>query len=149
MFSQNKDAKSIDHFAMDLLPSNQVQMFDLRQFVQSNQSLQELLINQPDDRLTPDQVEVLHRTVAACPILQISVHLQKMGKFLSLSERFSNRGFGKFSGLVVSGLQVAFEFEFLNSNKTCKPDQITSQNPSFENLSPHFGFTKKLSSLFK
>jgi hypothetical protein len=35
-----------------------------------------------------------------------------------------------------------FEFEFLNSNETCKPDRKTSQNPSFGNLSPHFGFAK-------
>jgi hypothetical protein len=42
LFGQIKNAKSIKEFRIYLFPSNQVPMFDLRQFVESNQSLQEL-----------------------------------------------------------------------------------------------------------
>lgn len=64
LFGQIKYAKSIDHFKMCLFPSNQVPMFDLRQLVDSNQSLQNFVIGSRDI-LTPGQVDVLRGAIAA------------------------------------------------------------------------------------
>jgi hypothetical protein len=72
LFDQLKYARSINEFEIELFPSDQVQMFDMRQLVQSNAGLQRLGIKS-DKIMTMDQVDVLHQAIAASRLKHLSI----------------------------------------------------------------------------
>jgi hypothetical protein len=63
LFGQIQHARSIVHFRAHMGPSNQVQIFDFRQFVQDNLSLKFLDI-QSSEELTTEQVDSLHGAIS-------------------------------------------------------------------------------------
>jgi hypothetical protein len=62
-------------------------MFDLRQFVESNQSLRELVIRSEDEEmLTSDQVEVLHGAMTASRLKNLDIRTCKFANDGSLEQ---------------------------------------------------------------
>ncbi|KAL7502391.1 hypothetical protein ACHAXN_000361 [Cyclotella atomus] len=88
LFGQIKYARSIEKFRISIYPGNQVPTFDLRQFVQSNKSLQELWIDS-FDILTPDQVDVMQEAIAATRLELLCIHTCRYANDGSLEQILS------------------------------------------------------------
>jgi hypothetical protein len=71
LYGQIKCARLIEKFLFYVFADHQVPMFDLGHFVESNQSLQHLMIHSQHN-LTSDQVNVLQKSIAATQLELLS-----------------------------------------------------------------------------
>jgi hypothetical protein len=73
LFGQIKYGTSIKRFTIHLFPSNQVAMFNLRQFVMSNKRLENRWI-ESFDNFSQDQVDALWEAIAAPQLKNLKFH---------------------------------------------------------------------------